>query len=172
MRTQLLEDIGESATLFRVPSGRVADTTSHQVGPDIAQAPAAAPATPGSNYAPRHRPASEPAVIATQQDEASPPVEIPQPPSEPVAAVEAQHIPPYQVHEPAISPAEFMFAAQAMQSNPRRKTLGFILRRPGRQCQHLSGSGVNQAGSSDRGGAICCGACACFQRRSLSRLVR
>jgi hypothetical protein len=125
MKTQLLEDISESATLFLVPSGTVADTKSHQGGPDIAQAPAAAPARPRSKYAWRQRPASEPAVIAAQQDEAPPPLEIPQPPSEPVAGVETQHIPRHQVHEPAIPPAEFTFAAQATQSNPVPQGGGF-----------------------------------------------
>ena len=119
MKTQLLEDIGESASLSLVPSGRVANSTSHQGEPDIAQARAAAPVRPRSEFVWRHRPAGEPVVIATQQpDEAPPPLEVPQPPSEPIAAVEVQQLPPQQVHEPAIPPAEPRFAAQPTQSNP------------------------------------------------------
>src|SRR5215203_5942342 len=101
MKTQLLEDIGESATLSLVPSGRVANITSHQGGPDIAQAYAAAPVRPRSEFVWRQRPAGEPVVIATQQDEAAAPLEVPQPPSEPIAAVEAQQLPSQQLHEPA-----------------------------------------------------------------------
>jgi hypothetical protein len=119
MKTQLLEDIGESASLSLVPSGRVANSTSHKGEPDIVQARAAAPVRPRTEFVWRQRPVGEPVVIATQQpDEAPPPLEVPQPPSEPIAAVEAQQLPPQQVHEPAIPPAEPTFAAQATQSNP------------------------------------------------------
>lgn len=91
MKTQLLEDIGQSAALSLVPSGIVADLRSPQ-------APAATPVRPHSAFGVwRQRPAGEP---------------------EPIAAVEAQDVPPPKVIEVAISPAEPTLAVHALQSVP------------------------------------------------------
>ncbi len=88
MKTQLLEDIGQSATLSLVPSGKVANFKSQQKAPDLA------PVKPRAESGVwRQKPAGEPVEIAVQQPD--------QPAMEPVANVEAQHVPPDQVHEPA-----------------------------------------------------------------------
>lgn len=107
MKSQLLEDIGQSATLSLVPSGKISNISSLQGEPDIAQAGAATPARPRPVVGVwRQRPAGEPVVIATQQPDKPAPPEVSPP------------LPPQQVHEPAIPPAEPTRAANATQSKP------------------------------------------------------
>lgn len=117
MKTQLLEDIGESATLSLVPSGRVANTKSHQGVPDIAQARAAAPVRPRSAFGVwRQKPGGQPVALATQQPDQQPaPLEAPTG-FEPIAAVEAQPVPSQPVHEAAIPPAAPTLGANPPQS--------------------------------------------------------
>lgn len=106
MKTQLLEDIGQSATLSLVPSGRVSDSAADKEPHNIAPAPAATPAKPRSASGVwRQKPAGEAMVLATQQAD--------QQSAEPIAAVEAQPVLPGPVHEEAIPPAEPTPAANA-----------------------------------------------------------
>jgi hypothetical protein len=115
MKTQLLEDIGQSATLSLVPSDRVANSGSYKAGQDIAQAPVDAPVRSRSAFGVwRRKPDDEPVVPATQQPE--PPLPAAPPAFEPIAAVETQHVPPQLVHEAVITPAEPTLGANATQS--------------------------------------------------------
>lgn len=112
MKTQLLEDIGQSATLSLVPSDSVANSESYRAGQDIAQALVDTPVRPRSAFGVwRRKPDDEPVVHAMQQPEALAA-------SEPIAAVEAQHVPPQPVPEIAVATAEPTFGASATQSEP------------------------------------------------------
>lgn len=119
MKTQLLEDIGQSATLSLVPSGKVSNTNAQQGVGDIAQAPAAASAGPRSTVGVwRQKPAGETVFIATEQPDQQPlPAETPAA-IEPVAAVKAQQVPPQPVHDAAVPRAEPTLAANATQGQP------------------------------------------------------
>lgn len=65
MKTQLLEDIGQSATLSLVPSGRVLDSTLHTVVQDVVQP---RPAKPRSAFGVwRQKPEGEPVVPAAME---------------------------------------------------------------------------------------------------------
>lgn len=93
MKTQLLEDIGQSATLTLVPSGKVPNATADNLERDIAQALAAMSHTPRPVFGVwRQKPASEPVL--------------------PAAAVQ-QALPPQPVHEAAEAPVEHTFAVEA-----------------------------------------------------------
>ena len=115
MKTQLLEDIGQSATLSLVPSDTVVSNRSHKAAP----ARAATPARPRSASGVwRQKPAGEPVDVVTQQPDQAPPLpEIP-PPFEPVAAVEAQYVPPRPPHQAAIAPVEPTLDVEQAQSAP------------------------------------------------------
>lgn len=83
MKTQLLEDIGQSATLSLVPSGRVLDSTLHNVVQDVVQS---RPAKPRSAFGVwRQKPEGEPVVTA---------------------AMEVRHVVSEAVNDAASSPAE------------------------------------------------------------------
>lgn len=117
MKTQLLEDIGQSTTLPLEPSGEVSNAGAHKGGQDTAQAPA--PVRRRSAFGVwRQKPEDEPMVLATQQPEQAAPPEASL--AFAPTAVEAQHIPPQPVHELAIPPAEPTLAAKAPQSEPMR----------------------------------------------------
>lgn len=118
MKTQLLEDIGQSTTLHLVPSGGVSNSRSHKGGQDLGQARAATPIRPRSAAGVwRQKPADEPVVLATHQLDQQP---LPDAPtlSELIAAVEAQLMLSQPVHEAAIPPAEPTPAVSATQSEP------------------------------------------------------
>ena len=101
MKTQLLEDIGQSATVSLVPSGRASNAGSRKGGQDVAQAPAATPVRPRSAFGVwRQKPEGEPVALATQQpDHPPPPLEAPPPP----------------LYKAPIAPAEPALAAKATQ---------------------------------------------------------
>jgi hypothetical protein len=109
MKTQLLEDIGQSATLSLVPSGKVSNSTADEAEPHVAQALAAMPVRPRSAVGGvwRQKAADEPVALATQQPD--------QQPAEPIAAVEAEPEPPQPVPEAVIPRAEPTPAASAPQ---------------------------------------------------------
>ncbi len=119
MKTQLLEDIGQSATLSLVPSARVSISGPHKVGPDVAQTRAAMPAKPRPAFGVwRKKPDGEPAVLAIPQpDQPPPPLESPAA-LEPIAVAEAQYMPPEPVREEAIPRTEPTLAANAPHSEP------------------------------------------------------
>ena len=109
MKTQLLEDIGQSATLSLVPSDRVSNSGSPKQDNDVVPAPAATPARPRSAFG-----------VWRQKPDQPPPLE-----AEPIAAVAAQHLPPQPMHEEALSPAEPTLAANATPSEPAPQGPGF-----------------------------------------------
>ncbi len=95
MKTQLLEDIGQSATLSLVPSGRTLDDAVHKVAQGI---PQARPAKPRSAFGVwRQKPEGEPVAPA---------------------AVETQHVVAEAVNDSAISPSEPTFGAHAPDIEP------------------------------------------------------
>lgn len=118
MKTQLLEDIGQSATKSLVPSGRVANNSNLlQEVQDIAREFAAAPAKPRADFSVwRQKPERKPADVATEQPYQPPPSQTTPAAFEPSAAVEPPHVPPQPMHEAANSPAEPTFAADALHS--------------------------------------------------------
>ena len=106
MKTQLLEDIGHSATLLLVPSGRESDFRSHQGAQRITQAPVAKPIKPRAvSGVWKARPAGEPVNFAAQLQDQPPPLEV-VPVPEPVVAMDTQEISSPQAYEAAIPPAE------------------------------------------------------------------
>ena len=107
MKTQLLEDIGHSASLSLVPSGRESDFRSHQGAQRITQAPVTKPAKPRPAFGVwKARPAGEPVDFAPQQQKQPlPPVEI-LPVVAQIAVTDALETSPPQAYEAAISPAE------------------------------------------------------------------
>ena len=126
MKTQLLEDIGQSATLSLVPSGRVSNSTSHDVThdvaplravvQDIAQARPATPARPRSASGVwRQKPAREPVVPAIQPPDPAPPLEEP-PAIEPIASLAPLHVLPPVVNDAPVSSAEPTLGEGAAQS--------------------------------------------------------
>lgn len=123
MKTQLLEDIGQSAPLSLVPSGKVTNSISQEKIPDIAQAPVPARVPPRSAFGVwRQKPVLEPEVPTTQQPEQqSPPVEASPGLQEPVAAVDEPQAPLPPAHRAAIPAAESIVAANAAQSEPARQ---------------------------------------------------
>ncbi len=103
MKTQLLEDIGQSATLSLVPSGRVATHKADEALAVSAPVRPAAPPKPRSAFGVwRQKPAGEPAISALDQQAqpAKVPVEV-----EPIAAPQAQHVHSQAIAEPAIPAA-------------------------------------------------------------------
>ncbi len=97
MKTQLLEDIGQSATLSLVPSGSISN--SQKAEQDHAQQSAAAPVKPRAAFVVwRRQPEDEPAALTT-----APPTE------------EAQHEPPLPIHDADIPPVEPMAAQNETQ---------------------------------------------------------
>ena len=106
MKTQLLEDIGQSATLSLTPKivGNFQADKEVQVP---ARAANANPAKPRSALGVwRQKPAGEPLIATTQQPSRQPtPLELHKV-FEEIAALEAQYVPPRQPHEPAIAPVE------------------------------------------------------------------
>lgn len=126
MKTQLLEDIGQSATLSLVPSGRVSNSTSHDVVHDIAQSrsvvqeiaqvrPATLARPRSASGVWRQKPNREAAVTAIQPPDHPQPLEEP-PSIEPIAAVAALHVLPPLSHDAPLSSAEPTLGESAMQS--------------------------------------------------------
>ena len=104
MKTQLLEDIGQSATISLTPSKPAGNAAAGTAVQDLAPAGKAQPAKPRS--APgvwRQKPAEEPLLPATPAEEAAP-LELNKVIEE-LAALEAQFVAPAQQHEPAAPPA-------------------------------------------------------------------
>jgi hypothetical protein len=120
MKTQLLEDIGQSATLSLVPSEGMSNSESRKGSQDIARAPAAISVRPRSAFGvwrqkPDREPVViEPVVIAAQQPDQPPPEATPA--FEPVTAMEAQRVPPQPAHQSAISTVEPSLGANPTQS--------------------------------------------------------
>ena len=117
MKTQLLEDIGQSATLTLVPSAAGSAPKADIPVLDVAQATAATPVGPrAATGVWRQKPAGEPAVPAT-----SPPERPPAPPQAravfvPPAVEAAPDQPSPPLPEEITAPAEPVFSAPAMQS--------------------------------------------------------
>ena len=107
MKTQLLEDIGHSASLSHVPSGRESDFRSHQGAQRSTQAPVTKPAKPRPAFGVwKARPAGEPLDFAPRkQEQPLPPVEI-LPVVEPIAATDVGETTSAQAYEAAIPQAE------------------------------------------------------------------
>lgn len=99
MKTQLLEDIGQSATRFPVPSGRDLHLRGVNGEQNNEQAPAATPVRPRSAFGVwRQKPAGEPVILPVEQPYQAPP-------AEPIAVEEAQAAKAEPVHEAVIAPA-------------------------------------------------------------------
>jgi hypothetical protein len=104
MKTQLLEDIGQSAALSLTPPKTVADSQAGKEVHALVPAGNAASPKPRSPLGVwRQEPAGKlPASTPGQQP---PPVEL-HDVLEEIAALEAQYVPPGRQHEPAIAPVE------------------------------------------------------------------
>ncbi len=107
MKTQLLEDIGQSAALSLTSSKIVRNPTADKEVRKLAPAGNAQPAKSRPALGVwRQKPAGEPLISTTQQ-----PDQAPTPPAfdtlfEEIAALEAQFLPPAEQHAPAIAPAQ------------------------------------------------------------------
>lgn len=106
MKTQLLEDIGQSAALSLVPSKTVDDAKAGKQVQDGAPAGNAAPARPRFGGAWRQKPAEEAPVATMQQPEPQPAALEVHSLIEEIAALEAQYVPPSPQHAPVIAPVE------------------------------------------------------------------
>ena len=107
MKTQLLEDIGESAASSLAPA-RIAGTP--KAGKEVQHPAAAASAQPAAPRSARgvwrQKPAGETVVsAAAQPDPPAPPVEFDKVLEE-IAALEARYVTPGRQHEPAITAVE------------------------------------------------------------------
>ena len=107
MKTQLLEDIGQSATLSLTPSKIVGNSEADNEVQNLAPAGYVEPARPRSTLGVwSQKPAGEPLIPPTQQpDEQPTPLDL-HSVFEEIAALEAQYVPPERLHEPATAPAE------------------------------------------------------------------
>lgn len=106
MKTQLLEDIGQSAALSLVPSKTVDDAKAGKQVQNAAHAGSAAPSRPRFGGAWRQKPAGEPPAATPQQPDQQPaPLEV-HSLIEEIAALEAQYVPPSPRHDPVIAPVE------------------------------------------------------------------
>jgi hypothetical protein len=96
MKTQLLEDIGESATLSLEPSGKVSNFGIQKGRQAIAHESAAAPVRPRAAFGVwRQKPEGEPVAIATPPpDQPPPPAVVALPDFEPTFAANAAHSDP------------------------------------------------------------------------------
>lgn len=108
MKSQLQEDIGQSATLSLVPSGKVSNSSTDTGMQDIAPAPAATPVRPRAESGVwRQKSAVEPVVYATQ------------PPEEPLPMpAEVPLVLPEPVHAVVNGRAEPTLAADPVQGEP------------------------------------------------------
>lgn len=105
MKTQLLEDIGQSAPLTLTPSKIVAHSKADQEVQDDAPAGNAEPAQSRSALgAWRQKPAGDLLISTTQQPEQQPASLDLDSVFEEIAALEAQYVPPGPQQEPAIAP--------------------------------------------------------------------
>lgn len=144
MKTQLLEDIGQSAALTLVPSGDASNSRADNAVPgDLRQAPAAIPVVARSATGVwRQKPAAEPAVLATPKAEQW--LSAPEAPTvvDSAAAAEAQHVPAPPLSEADKAPAE---PALAMHSNyntpsPQSAVFDFTTPSPAMPTPDLSSS--------------------------------
>jgi hypothetical protein len=118
MKTQLLEDIGQSAGLSLVPSKTADDAKADKQVQNGAPAGKAAPSRPRFGGAWRQKPAGEPPVATTQQPDRQPvPLEL-HSLIEEIAALEAQYVPPGAGHAPVIAPAEPQHALGTSAAEP------------------------------------------------------
>jgi hypothetical protein len=114
MKTQLLEDIGQSTTLFLAPSNIAGNPEVANEVLTLAPAGKAQPSRP--RYALgvwRHARAAEAQVSTTQQSDQQPPPLDLNNVFEELAALEAQYVPPLRQHEPAMAPAGLQHALPA-----------------------------------------------------------
>ncbi len=108
MKSQLQEDIGQSATLSLVPSGKVSNSSTDTGMQDIAPAPAATLVRPRAESGVwRQKSAAEPVVLAAQQPEEP----LPMPAEVPLVL-------PEPVHEVINARAEPTLAADPTQGEP------------------------------------------------------
>jgi len=106
MKTQLLEDIGQSAELPLVPPKIVGASKAVKQVRDSAPAESGAPSRSRFGGAWRQKPAGEPPIATTTQVDKHPaPPEL-QSLFEEIAALEAQYVPPGPQDDAAIAPAE------------------------------------------------------------------
>lgn len=105
MKTQLLEDIGQSAELPLTPAKTAGNTKAKAEAQHLAPPGKAQPGTPRSATGVwRQKPAGEPLIPATPAEEAAP-LELNKV-FEELAALEAQFVAPGQQHDSAAPPAE------------------------------------------------------------------
>lgn len=106
MKTQLLEDIGQSTTSSLTPPKAAGTAKAAKEGQDLAPAGNAQPARPRSASGVwRQKPLDEPLISMTQHPVEAPPLELDKV-FEEIAALEAQFVPPGQQHEPGTAAAE------------------------------------------------------------------
>ena len=107
MRTQLLEDIGRSASLAPTPSNTVGNSQAGKAVQHLAPARTARPARPRAALGVwRQRPADAPPLPTPQAPDPAPPAPALHKVFDEMAALEAQFVPPAQQHAPAIAPFE------------------------------------------------------------------
>lgn len=106
MKTQLLEDIGQSAALPLVSSTLSGNSTVDKAVPDPAPAARARPARPRSALGVwRQKPADEPLLPVTPPPDQPAALDL-HDVFEEIAALEAQFVPPEPQPEPVVAPAE------------------------------------------------------------------
>ena len=130
MKTQLLEDIGQSATLSLVPAAEVSNARSHSDVDDTAEARGANVVMPRSTSGVwRQKPAAEPDEPAPQSLYQAPtPSPQASPIPEPVAVQEPPHVPPQPVNEAGRFRAEPTLGANAIfgEPDPRDPLFDFL----------------------------------------------
>lgn len=126
MKTQLLEDIGESAQLALTPSRTVGDSRAGKKVRKLAPAANREPARLRSASGIwRQKPAGEPLISTTQQPDQQPdqpalPLDL-HSVFEEIAALEAQYVAPTRQHEPVVAAAEPQHALPAPPVEPLHK---------------------------------------------------
>jgi hypothetical protein len=113
MKTQLLEDIAQSAAVSLTPSKPAGHATAGKQAQQLAAAGTARPARPRSAVGVwRQKPAAEPLAPTTQALEEAPPLELNKV-FEEIAALEAQFVLPGQQLAPALAPVDVQRARPA-----------------------------------------------------------
>ncbi|MFC5460452.1 hypothetical protein [Massilia niabensis] len=122
MKTQLLEDIGQSTTVSLAPSKIVANSNADTQVRNLAPAGKAQPVRPRADLGVwRQKPAAEPLISPTQQPDQRPATLELQNVFEEIAALEAQLVDPTQQREPAIAPVEPPHALATPAAAPRQE---------------------------------------------------
>jgi hypothetical protein len=122
MKTQLLEDIGQSTKVPLAPSDIVANPTANKQLHKLAPAGNAQPAKPRPDLGVwRQKPAAQPLISPAQEPDQQPATLGLHEVFEEIAALEAQLVHPGQQHEPVIAPVEAVHELPTRPAEPLPK---------------------------------------------------